>query len=89
MEQLCFTDEELAEAKRKNKIKGHLSRNKGLGEMDAETARISMFTPEYQRLEVLEYTPEAFDLLYQLMGEDVDPRKEFIMNNIDFSEIRE
>ena len=48
-----------------------------------------MFTPEYQRLEVLEYTPEAFDLLYQLMGEDVGPRKEFIMNNIDFSEIRE
>ena len=88
-ENYYFTDEELAEAKRKNKIKGHLSRNKGLGEMDAETARISMFTPEYQRLEVLEYTPEAFDLLYQLMGEDVDPRKEFIMNNIDFSEIRE
>ena len=88
-ENYYFTDEELAEAKRKNKIKGHLSRNKGLGEMDAETARMSMFTPEYQRLEVLEYTPEAFDLLYQLMGEDVDPRKEFIMNNIDFSEIRE
>ena len=88
-ENYYFTDEELVEAKRKNKIKGHLSRNKGLGEMDAETARISMFTPEYQRLEVLEYTPEAFDLLYQLMGEDVDPRKEFIMNNIDFSEIRE
>ena len=88
-ENYYFTDEELAEAKRKNKIKGHLSRNKGLGEMDAETARMSMFTPEYQRLEVLEYTPEAFDLLYQLMGEDVGPRKEFIMNNIDFSEIRE
>lgn len=88
-ENYYFTDEELAEAKRKNKIKGHLSRNKGLGEMDAETARISMFTPEYQRLDVLEYTPEAFDLLYQLMGEDVGPRKEFIMNNIDFSEIRE
>ena len=88
-ENYYFTDEELDEDKRKNKIKGHLSRNKGLGEMDAETARMSMFTPEYQRLEVLEYTPEAFNLLYQLMGEDVGPRKEFIMNNIDFSEIRE
>ena len=84
-----FTDEELAEAKRKNKIKGQLTRNKGLGEMDAETARISMFTPEYQRLEVLEYSPEAFDLLYELMGIDVDPRKDFIMSNIDFSQIRE
>ena len=84
-----FTDEELAEAKRKNKIKGQLTRNKGLGEMDAETARISMFTPEYQRLEVLEYSPEAFDLLYQLMGEDVEPRRNFIMEKIDFSKVRE
>ena len=84
-----FTDEELAEAKKKNKVKGQLSRNKGLGEMDAETARISMFTPEFQRLEVLEYSPEAFDLLYNLMGIDVEPRREFIMNNIDFSTVRE
>lgn len=88
-ENYYFTDEELAEAKRKNKIKGHLSRNKGLGEMDAETARMSMFTPEYQRLEVLEYTPEALDLLYQLMGEDVEPRRNFIMEKIDFSKVRE
>ena len=84
-----FTDEELAEAKRKNKVKGTISRNKGLGEMDADTARISMFTPEYQRLEVMEYSPEAFDLLYQLMGEDVEPRRNFIMKKIDFSKVRE
>ena len=84
-----FTDEELNEAKRKNKVKGTISRNKGLGEMDADTARISMFTPEYQRLEVMEYSPEAFDLLYELMGEDVEPRRNFIMDKIDFSKVRE
>lgn len=84
-----FTDEELNEAKRKNKIKGTISRNKGLGEMDADTARISMFTPEYQRLEVMEYNPNAIELLYNLMGENVDPRKDFIMSKIDFSVIRE
>jgi DNA gyrase/topoisomerase IV subunit B len=28
-------------------------------------------------------------LLYDLMGEDVEPRREFIMSNVDFSEIRE
>lgn len=88
-ENYYFTDEELAEAKRKNKIKGTISRNKGLGEMDSETARISMFSPEFQRLEIMEYTPEAIDLLYDLMGEEVEPRKEFIMSKIDFSTIRE
>ena len=84
-----FTDEELNEAKRKNKVKGTISRNKGLGEMDADTARISMFTPEHQRLEVMEYNPNAIDLLYNLMGENVDSRKDFIMSKIDFSVIRE
>lgn len=88
-ENYYFTDEELAEAKRKNKIKGTISRNKGLGEMDSETARISMFSPEFQRLEIMEYTPEAIDLLYDLMGEEVEPRKEFIMSKIDFSKVRE
>lgn len=88
-ENYYFTDEELAEAKRKNKIKGTISRNKGLGEMDSETARISMFSPEFQRLEIMEYTPEAIDLLYDLMGEEVEPRKKFIMSKIDFSTIRE
>lgn len=88
-ENYYFTDEELVEAKRKNKIKGTISRNKGLGEMDSETARISMFSPEFQRLEIMEYTPEAIDLLYDLMGEEVEPRKEFIMSKIDFSTIRE
>jgi DNA gyrase/topoisomerase IV subunit B len=28
-------------------------------------------------------------LLYELMGEAVEPRREFIMNNVDFSEIAE
>ena len=84
-----FTDGELNEAKRKNKVKGTISRNKGLGEMNPDTARISMFTPEHQRLEVMEYNPNAIDLLYNLMGEDVEPRRDFIMKKIDFSKVRE
>ena len=48
-----------------------------------------MFNPEKQRLEVLEYTEDAINLLYQLMGEEVEPRKKFIIENIDFSEIKE
>ena len=84
-----FTDEELAEAKKKNKIKGHLQRNKGLGALEAEQARNSMFSPEYQRLDIMEWDDDAIDLLYDLMGEDVEPRRNFIMKKVDFSKVRE
>lgn len=82
-----FTDEEFNQV-RKN-IKGVVTRAKGLGELDAETARKSMFSKEFQRIEILQYSEDALELLYDLMGDDVDPRKDFIMKNIDFSEIRE
>ena len=49
----------------------------------------SMFNPKNQRLETLEYDPEAIDLLYSLMGNDADYRKNYIFENIDFSMIRE
>lgn len=88
-ESYYFTDEELYNAKVKGKAKGTITRNKGLGEMPAESARKSMFDPEYQRLELMEYSNTAIDLLYELMGADVEPRKNFIMSNIDFSTIRE
>ena len=82
-----FTDEEFN--KDRAKIKGEVTRAKGLGELGAETAHASMFTKEYQRIDRMEYSEEAIELLYDLMGDDVEPRKNFIMNNIDFSEIRE
>lgn len=86
-ESYYFTDEEF-NAVRKT-IKGVVTRAKGLGELPAETARASMFTPEFQRMDVMNYDEKAITLLYNLMGEDVVPRKEFIMNKIDFSLIRE
>ena len=82
-----FTDEELEQ--NRHKIKGEIQRNKGLGSLEPEQARESMFNPEYQRLDVMEYSEEAMGLLYSLMGEDVVPRREFIMTNVDFSEIKE
>ena len=82
-----FTDEELEQ--NRYKIKGEIQRNKGLGSLEPEQARESMFNPEYQRLDVMEYSEEAMGLLYSLMGEDVVPRRDFIMTNVDFTEIRE
>ena len=82
-----FTDEEMNQ--NKNKIKGIITRNKGLGEMTPESAHRSMFTKEFQRMETLVYSNEALTLLEELMGESIEPRRQFVFNNIDFSEVRE
>lgn len=86
-ESYYFTDEEFD--KDRNKIKGEVTRAKGLGELPAETAAASMFSSEFQRMDVMEYSESAINLLYDLMGEEVEPRTEFIMNNVDFSQVRE
>ena len=86
-ESYYFTDEEFNKVR--SKVKGEVTRAKGLGELPAETAHASMFTDEYQRMDVLEYDEKAIDLLYDLMGVNVEPRKNFVMTKIDFSQIRE
>ena len=86
-ESYYFTDEEFNAVR--GKVKGEVQRNKGLGALSPEQAHISMFTDEYQRMDVLEWSPDAIQLLEQLMGEDVEPRKQFVFNEIDFSEVRE
>lgn len=82
-----FSDDEFNKV-RKN-IKGVVTRAKGLGQLSAEQARMSMFTNEYQRMEVMEYSEEGLNTLYELMGEDVQPRRDFVFNKIDFFTIRE
>ena len=82
-----FTDEEMNKVR--GKVRGDITRNKGLGEMQPATMRRSMFSKEFQRLDVFEWSEEGMELLYGLMGEDVGPRKEFVMNEIDFSEVME
>ena len=86
-ESYYFTDEEFNKVR--SKIKGEVTRAKGLGELPAETAHASMFTDEYQRMDVLEPDRSAIDLLYNLMGESVEPRRDFIMKKVDFSKVRE
>ncbi len=86
-ESYYFTDDEFNKVR--NKVKGEVTRAKGLGELPAETAQASMFDMNNQRLDVLEYDGKAVDLLYKLMGENVEPRREFIMDKVDFSKVRE
>lgn len=86
-ESFYFTDEEFNKVR--SKIKGEVTRAKGLGALSVEQAHKSMFTPEFQRLDVLEANADSLFLLEQLMGENVEPRRQFIFNKIDFSEVRE
>lgn len=70
-------------------VNGETARIKGLGGMSAEQAHESMFTPEFQRLDVLHPDEETYSLLCSLMGSDSQPKHDFLFDNLDFSEIRE
>ncbi len=65
---------------------GTILRYKGIGSMNSEDMEASMFSPEFQRMETLEYNEEFDELFNSLMGKDVAFRKEYVSENIDFSE---
>lgn len=65
--------------------KGNITFFKGLGQMTDEDLKNSMFNKEWQHLEPITYSEEGIQTLLKLMSEDVEPRKEFVFNNIDFS----
>lgn len=86
-EEYYFTDDEFNKAKKS--IRGDIQRNKGLGALSEEQARRSMFSDEFQRMDRLEVDDTAIQFLEELMGVEVEPRRDFVFNEIDFSEIRE
>lgn len=86
-EEYYFTDDEFNKAKKS--IRGDIQRNKGLGALSEEQARRSMFSDEFQRMDRLEVDDAAIQFLEELMGVEVEPRKDFVFNEIDFSQIRE
>lgn len=69
----------------KNHPKGNITFFKGLGQMNDNDLKASMFNEEWQHLEPIIYSEEGINTLISLMSEDVEPRKEFVYNNIDFS----
>lgn len=86
-ENYYFTDEEFNFVR--NKIKGEVTRAKGLGALSAEQAKKSMFSKEYQKLEQLIPDKDTLTLLSDLMGKDSKPKYDFIFENLDFSIIME
>jgi len=79
-----YSDEELEEFTRKNKGDGlEVVRYKGLGEMNPEQLWETTMNPEKRTLKrvTMEDATEADAVFRMLMGEDVEPRREFIERN--------
>ena len=73
---------------RGRKLSGEVRRVKGIGLLEKNELKEAVFgCPETH--EVFEYTPEAMEALEALMGADVEPKKKFIFENIDFSKYGE
>ena len=84
----AYDDNELAEL-RKKYPNWEQAYNKGLGEMTAEDMENSMLHPTDRHLEILAIkdVEAAAESLKMLMGEDVEERKKFLFENVDFSEL--
>ena len=82
----AYDDTELAEL-RKKYPDWEQGRNKGLGEMTSEDMEASMMSKTDRHLEVLTIgdVEAAAESLKMLMGPNVDDRRDFLFENVDFS----
>ena len=81
------TDEELEEKKKTVKQAYKVQRFKGLGEMDADELYDTTMNPETRSLIKVTITDAALaeKRVSVLMGDKVEPRKEWIEENVDFT----
>ena len=89
-ERYAYTDEErdqvLQRMESENKAKIDIQRYKGLGEMNAEQLWETTMDPEKRTLlqVTMEDAEEANEIFTKLMGEEVEPRREFIVTQAKF-----
>ncbi|MBQ1808772.1 MAG: hypothetical protein IIZ87_04510, partial [Selenomonas sp.] len=82
----AYNDEELAKI-RKGRETWEITRAKGLGELSSDDMERSMLHPTERRLEILSIHDAelAAESLMMLMGPEVEGRRQFLFNNVDFS----
>ena len=87
IEEFCWTDQDLVEAKEKVGRGYTVSRYKGLGEMDADQLWATTMDPKRRRLIQITMPDDitAGDKIDLFMGKDASRRKDWINENIDFS----
>ena len=83
----AWTEEQRKEILDKSKIKLETQRYKGLGEMNAEQLWTTTMNPETRSLVKVNITDVALaeKRVNILMGDKVEPRKEWIEENVDFT----
>lgn len=88
-----FADKEKLEAAFPNGVPASTSvqRFKGLGEMDPKQLDVTTMNPKSRNLMQVKFDPEKHDEIYrifeELMGVEVDKRKDFIMTNAKLADL--
>ena len=79
-----YTDEEFNKVR--NQVTGTVKRVKGLGQLSEKDLKATMFsTTGGQKMDLIEYSEEGARQLERLMGIEIEPRKDYVFNEIDFS----
>lgn len=81
-----YSDEDYNQ--RGRQLPGVVRRVKGIGLLEKDELRDAIFTSPIAH-EIFEYTPEAMEVLEAFMGEDVQPKKDYVFSHIDFSKYGE
>ena len=82
----AYNDEELAKI-RQGRESWEITRAKGLGELSSDDMERSMLHPTERRLEILSIhdVELAAESIQMLMGPEVEGRRQFLFDNVDFS----
>ncbi len=88
-EEYCWTEAQVQQFIAKYGDKTKVQRYKGLGEMSAEELRDTTMSPEKRLLKQVNIkdAAEADRVFSMLMGEDVEPRRDFIEANANYANI--